>query len=75
MSGFDGEKSCVCTYCARRYVYRDSLARHLAVCATRLRAIIRTLVNCPKHRDLKPSKCCRGVLLGDEVLREDGQGR
>lgn len=74
MSGFDGEKSYACEYCDRRFVYGDSLQRHLAICPTRLRAIIQTLINCPHHRHLKLAQC-RGVALGEAVLKEDSKGR
>lgn len=74
MSGFDGEKSSKCEHCGRGFVYRDSLERHLAVCATRLREIIRTLARCHHHYH-GLSKTCAGVKLGEAVLKESGKGR
>lgn len=59
-----------CEHCGRKYVYSDSLDRHLAVCPTRLRKIIANLLHLTRGRYNS-----EGTREAEAVLKESGKGR
>ncbi len=62
-----------CKFCGKKFVYADSLDRHLPGCAPRLRLVIRELIDCLEADEIE--LMCSGktkllVLQAKSVLQE-----
>ncbi len=64
-----------CPDCGRKYVYGDSLARHMAVCSVRLRGILRDILRWADEQGFGGPNTGGALDRARQVLTEDGQGR